>query len=171
MPATVTANQNAIQPPTGGFAHNVKAAFGKYTYGAAPSANDLANLCKIPKNALVIDGFLMTDDIDTGTEALEIDVGWTANGGAQTDGVRTNDTTFWTNDGYQAVPAGFVDSGVLTGDAIVDTAPVGQNRRQFQLKTGPKFFTEETQVQAKITAAANAGGTGTVYVVVYYIII
>lgn len=169
--ATVTANQNALQPPTGGFAHTLKVAYGKYTYGAAPSANDLGNLCKLPKNALVIDGFLMTDDIDTGTETLEIDVGWTANGGAQTDGVKTNDGTTWTNAGYQAVSAGFVDSGVLSGDAILDLAPAGQNRRPFQLKTGPLFFSEETQVQAKITAAANAGGTGTVYVVVHYIMV
>lgn len=169
--ATVTANQNALQPPTGGFHGNLKVAYGVYTYGAAPSANDLANLFKLPKNALVIDGFLMTDDIDTGTETLEIDVGWTANGGAQTDGIKTNDGTSWTNAGYQAVSAGFVDSGVLTGDAVTDLSPVGQNRRPFQLKTGPKFFSEETQVQAKITAAANAGGTGTVYVVAYYIMV
>jgi hypothetical protein len=169
--AIVTANQNALQPATGGFHGNLKVAYGKYTYAAAPSANDLANLFKLPKNALVVGGYLMTDDIDTGTEALEIDVGWTANGGASTDSVRTNDGTTWTNDGYQAVSAGFVDSGVLTGDAITDLAPAGQNYRPFQLKTGPKFFTEETQVQAKITAAANAGGTGTVYVVAHYILI
>ena len=169
--ATVTANQNALQPATGGFAGNVKAAFGVYTYATAPSANDLINLFVLPKNSLVIGGHLMTDDIDTGTEALEIDIGFTANGGASTDGPRTNDGTLWQNAASSASATAFVDSGVLTGDAITDLMKAGVNFRPFQLATGPKFLSEETQVQAKITAAANAGGTGTVYVVAYYVMV
>ena len=36
--------------------------------------------------------------------------------------------------------------------------------------TGPQAFTAETTVQGVCNAAANAGGTGNITVVVYYII-
>lgn len=170
--ATVSTNQysNAV-PATHGLSMSVKAAFGKYTYSAAPSANDLANMFKLPKNCLVLWGFMATDDIDTGTEALEIDVGFTANGGGAAT-LTTADGTTWTNNNSGSASAtAFIDSGVLTGDTVTDLM-AGMNWRPFQgIKTGPMFFSEETICQAKITAAANAGGTGTVYVVAFYVVL
>lgn len=171
--ATVSSNQYSNSVPAGHGLHgNVKAWFGKYTYSSAPSANDLLNICKVPKNALVLFGYLATDDIDTGTETLEIDVGFTANGGGAAT-LTTSDGTTWTNynDGA-ADAAGFVNSGVLTGDAIAtDLIPAGANWRPIIMPTGPRFFSEETTVQCKIVAAANAGGTGTVYVVLFGIVL
>lgn len=170
--ATVNSNQYSNAVPAGHGLHmNVKAAFGKYTYSAAPSANDLANMFKLPKNCLVLWGFMATDDIDTGTEALEIDVGFTANGGGAAT-LKTSDGTTWTNnnDGSASATA-FIDSGVLTGDTVTDLM-AGMNWRPFQgIKTGPMFFSEETVCQAKITAAANSGGTGTVYVCAFYVVL
>lgn len=170
--ATVSTNQysNAV-PATHGLSMSVKAAFGKYTYAAAPSANDLANMFKLPKNCLVLWGFMATDDIDTGTEALEIDVGFTANGGGAAT-LTTADGTTWTNNNSGSASAtAFIDSGVLTGDTVTDLM-AGMNWRPFQgVKTGPMFFSEETVCQAKITAAANSGGTGTVYVVAFYVVL
>lgn len=169
--ATVAANQYTYGVPPGhGLAGTVKASFGKYTYSVAPSANDLANLCKLPKNSLVLWGFMATDDIDTGTEALEIDVGFTANGGGAATLTDSTGTTWTNNNSGSASATAFVDSGVLTGDVITDLMPVGMNWRPFKgIATGPMFFSEETLVQAKITAAAQAGGTGTVYVVAFYL--
>lgn len=170
--ATVSTNQYSYAVPAGHGLHmNVKAAFGKYTYAAAPSANDLANMFKLPKNCLVLWGFLATDDIDTGTEALEIDVGFTANGGGAAT-LTTSDGTTWTNNNSGSASAtAFVDSGVLTGDTVTDLM-AGMNWRPFQgVKTGPMFFSEETVCQAKITAAANSGGTGTVYVCAFYVVL
>lgn len=170
--ATVSSNQYTYAQPAGHGLHmNVKAAFGKYTYSAAPSANDLANLCKLPKNCLVLWGFMATDDIDTGTEALEIDIGFTANGGGAATFTDSTGTTWTNNNSGVAAAAGFVDSGVLTGDTVTDLM-AGMNWRPFQgVKTGPMYFSEETVVQAKITAAANAGGTGTVSVCVFYVVL
>lgn len=170
--ATVASNQHTYaQPAAHGLHMNVKAAFGKYTYSAAPSANDLANLCKIPKNSLVLWGFLATDDIDTGTETLEVDVGFTANGGSTATVTDSTGTTWTNNNSGSASATAFVDSGVLTGDTVTDLI-AGMNWRPFQgVKTGPMFFSEETTVQAKITAAAAAGGTGTISVVVFYVVL
>ena len=65
----------------------------------------------------------------------------------------------------------FIASGVLTGDTITDLL-AGMNYRVVQgVKAGPMFFSEETVVQAKITAAANAGGTGTIFVALYGIVL
>jgi hypothetical protein len=160
-----------MQPPRHSMAGLVHASFGVYTYGAAPSANDLANMCKLPKNSLVLWGFMATDDIDTGTEALEIDLGFTANGGGAAT-LTGHDGTTWTNNNSGSASAtAFIDSGVLTGDTVTDLM-AGMNWRPLQgIKTGPMFFSEETVVQAKITAAANAGGTGTVYVLMLYIML
>jgi hypothetical protein len=163
--ATVTSNQNAMQPATHGLSGNVKAWWGKYTYGTAPSQNDLFNICKLPKNSLALMGWVMTDDIDTGTEALDIDIGWTANGGASAT-FTDNGGTIWTNAAGSGDDDGLVNGGVFTGDAITDLMAAGMNMRPFLFGTGPKYFSEETQIQGKIVAAANAGGTGTVYVLI-----
>lgn len=170
--ATVSTNQYSYAQPAGHGLHmNCKVAFGKYTYSAAPSANDLANMFKLPKNCLVVWGFMATDDIDTGTEALEIDIGFTANGGGAAT-LTTSDGTTWTNNNSGSASAtAFVDSGVLTGDTVTDLM-AGMNWRPFQgVKTGPMFFSEETVCQAKITAAANSGGTGTLYVCAFYVVL
>lgn len=169
--ATVSSNQYTYaQPATHGAHGNVKAWWGKYTYSAAPSTNDLANMFKLPKNCLTLWGFVATDDIDTGTETLDIDVGFTANGGASATLTDSNGVT-WTNAASSADAVGFVNGGVFTGDAITDLAPAGTNWRPFMHGTGPKFFSEETVVQAKITAAANAGGTGTIYVLIFGVVL
>lgn len=163
--ATVTSNQNAMVPPGHGLGGTLKAWWGSYTYSSAPSANDLFNICKMPKNSLALWGFLCTSDIDTGTETLDIDVGWTANGGGSATFIDNGGTT-WTNAAASADDDGFVNGGVFTGDAITDLMAQGMNFRPFLFGTGPKFFSEETQIQGKIVAAANAGGTGTVYVLI-----
>lgn len=170
--ATVTTNQFTYGVPAGhGLSGNVKAWFGKYTYTAAASANDLISLFNLPKNCLTLWGFVATDDIDTGTEALDIDIGFTANGGGAAT-LTVSDTTTWTNaNSGVADPDGFVNGGVFTGDAITDLAPAGTNWRPFMHETGPKYFSEETLVQAKIIAAANAGGTGTVYVCIFGVVL
>lgn len=169
--ATVSTNQYSNSVPAGhGLQGNVKAWFGKYTYTSAPSTNDLINLCKLPKNCLTLWGFVATDDIDTGTETLDIDIGFTANGGSSAT-LTISDGTTYTNTASSADAAGFVNGGVFTGDAITDLKAAGTNWRPFMHETGPKFFSEETVVQAKIIAAANAGGTGTVYVCIFGIVL
>ncbi len=163
--ATVTSNQNALTPAGHGLAGNIKAWWGTYTYASAPSADDLFNICKLPKNALALVGWVMTDDIDTGTETLDIDIGWTANGGGSATFVDVGGTT-WTNAASTADDDGLLNGGVFTGDAITDLKASGWNMKPFLFGAGPKFFSEETQIQGKIVAGANSGGTGTVYVLI-----
>jgi hypothetical protein len=101
----------------------------------------------------VVGGWLMGDDIDTGTEALDIDIGWEANGVDAAD------------------PDGFGNMGVLNGATVTNVIPVAGIFRLLQgvlLADGPKTFNAETIISGLVNAPANAGGVGTLTLVVLY---
>lgn len=153
--ATLTATRAAANFPVAGhgFGGNLKVAYGTYELAANPSAADVIRFCRVPKGATVVGGWLMGDDIDTGTEALDIDVGWEANGVDAAD------------------PDGFGNMGVLNGATVANVIPVAGIFRLLQgvlLADGPKTFGAETIISGLVNAAANAGGTGTLTVVVLY---
>lgn len=127
-------------------------AYGSYTLAANPTAADILKLCKLPAGAVVLGGWLRGQDIDTGTAALDIDVGWAANGAEAAD------------------PDGFGNFGVLNGTAVTNYLPEGGFLIPLHgtLAAGPASFTRETTVQCVFNAPANAGGTGVVSVVVFY---
>lgn len=129
-------------------------AYGTYEIGAAVEDGDIFEMCRVPAGAVVIDGFVRGDDIDTGTETLDMDIGWAANGSDAAD------------------PDGFGNLGVWSGDAVTDVRPEVQIWYPFNgvLKDGPKTFVNETVIQLEANAASNAGHTGTVYVGVYYLV-
>lgn len=156
--ATLTATRAASTFPVykGGGAGNLSVAYGTYELGTAPSANDVIEFCRVPKGAVVLGGWLYGDDIDTGTEALEIDVGYAANGVDSAD------------------PDAFLNSGVITGDAFATgnvSNVAGICYPLFGvLKDGPLTLSAETVITGTVIAAANAGGTGTVSVVIHYVV-
>lgn len=128
------------------------AAYGSYSVAANVEDGDIFELCKLPAGAVVVGGAFYTSDMDTGTEALDIDLGWAANGSEAAD------------------PDGFVNSGVLTGDAVTDLVAAGSNYRPFPMASGPLAFTNETVVQAEANVAAATFAAGTIYAVVYYVV-
>ena len=130
----------------------VKAAYGTITVDASTEDGDIFQICKLPAGATVIGGWLMAGDGDTGTEALDIDIGWAANGVDAAD------------------PNGFGDLGTWTGDAS-KTAPTG-NYFHFAgvlQSVGPKTFTVETIIQAETNTAAGTGAAMELTAVVLYI--
>jgi hypothetical protein len=151
MATVLTAQADPNYPvykPEGGLAFG----YGVYEIATALSKDDLVSLFYLP-TCRVTSGFLRADDLDTGTEAMEIDIGHTGHGSVSAD------------------PDAFLNSGVITGDAIAGIKPEVQIYIPFNgvLKDGPHVVTAEALVQAKIVAAANAGGTGTMYVGAYYL--
>ena len=85
------------QPAPGtGSGGDVKALVGEITFATAPSSSDVIYMFKAPAGFTPLYGWLMGDDIDTGTEALELDVGIT--GDAQK----------------------YLNSGVISGDTIAN---------------------------------------------------
>ena len=147
--ATGRAHKSLIGSP------GVQSACGVFTITTALAANDVIQMLRIPAGATVLGGYLRANDIDTGTEALDIDIGWAANGVDSAD------------------EDGFGNLGVWTGDVITDLRP--EAGVYFPLggvlnSTGPKTFTVETVIQLDVNAGANAGGTGSIWVVVDYVI-
>lgn len=127
-------------------------AWGEYDIAANVEDGDIFELCRLPAGAVVVGGAFWATDLDTGTEALDIDIGWAANGTEAAD------------------PDGFVNTGVLTGDAITDLLAAGNNYRPFVMSSGPISFSAETVVQAEANVAAATFATGTIYVSVYYVV-
>jgi len=129
-------------------------AWGYFSIATALAQNDTVRLCKLPAGATVIGGFFQGADIDTGTEALDIDIGWEANG---TDAADTD---------------GFGNLGTLDGDAVSMFRPVAGLYYPFIniiQDNGYKTFAAETYVTALCNTAANAGGTGMIKVVVLFV--
>jgi hypothetical protein len=134
------ANTNSVQheqlaPQNGA----LLSCWGTREIATANTINDTITFFTIPAGTTVHGGWLRGDDLDTGTEAIEIDIG----------------------DASSATR--FLDSGVITGDAITGTKPeVGIATPLFgTLKDGPYTYTADTNIIGTITAAAAAGGTGT----------
>jgi hypothetical protein len=153
--ATLTAARaHANFPVAGhGFGGNLKIAWGTYTLAANPTAADIIRFCRLPAYATVVGGVFYGADIDTGTETLDIDIGWEDNGTDAAD------------------PDGFGNFGVLSGDVITELIPVAGIWRPLQgvlLTAGPKTFAAETIISGTVVAAAATGGTGVLSVNVYY---
>lgn len=138
-----------FSPPQG--SGTVCAAWGTYSVAANVEDGDIFKLCKLPK-CIVIGGAFWASDMDTGTAALDIDIGYAANGVEVAD------------------PDAFVNAGVLTGAAITDLIPAGVNYRPFAMPAGPVTLSAETTVQAEANVAAATFAAGTIYVVVYYLV-
>jgi hypothetical protein len=124
-------------------AANCIVARGTKTFTVAPSANDVLEFCKIPAGHTLLLMALYGADLDTGTEALEIDVGIT--------GTTTK----------------YLNSGVITGDVITDLKP--EAGIYYPIFKGlPEDITTDTTIIGTVTAAANAGGTGILTLLAWY---
>ena len=137
-------NKNPYKPMQG----ETAVAWGLMDITVAQSATDTITWFVLPQDAVVIDGWLRGDDIDTGTETYELDIG------------NASDT-----DKY-------LDSGVLDGDAVTGTKPETGIRRQLGgtlITTGfPSALTAEETVLGTVVAAANGGGTGQLGLWMFY---
>lgn len=157
---TLTAARAATTFPVSKYsgAGVLQAAYGSYTLAANPTAADIIQFCRLPAGAVVLGGELRGEDIDTGTEALDIDIGWPANGG--------------TGVGATADPDGFGNFGVITGDAVTEWKPEVSIFMPLNgtLKSGPVTFDAETIIQGVVNAAANAGGTGVLWLVIWFVV-
>lgn len=144
--ANVNSVQKAAKVSQGGSAANLNVAWGTYEIATALSADDTITFFELPAGATVVGGYLMGDDLDTGIEALEIDIG------------DSGDTDR------------FLNSGVLTGDAVTGIKPeAGIWLPVFgTLKDGPHTYSSATDVIGTVVAAATTGGTGTITLVLFY---
>jgi len=142
--ATILSNQYAGVIPGEGSGGSLKVLFGSHTFAVAPGAADVVKMFVIPAGFTPLFGWLQGADIDSGTEALELDVGV------------TGDTTKYLN------------SGVITGDTIANekiTVGIKIPLQEDLMTVKPTQVTANTDCIVTVTAAAAAGGTGVITVV------
>ena len=148
--ATVSADRASATLPVPGTGV-LRVAHGTYEHASNLAASTIIEYCRIPKGAVVVGGWWGGDDLDTGTEELDIDIGWADNG---VDGVDTD---------------GFGNLDVITGDPSVHVSVGTWYPLQGKLlENGPLTFNEETVLQAVVNVDAATGGTGTTSMIVYY---
>jgi len=140
---------SGVPQPGAGMAGNAKILFGSHTLATNLAINSTVNMFTMPKGFTPILGWLHGADLDTGTEALELDVGITGD-----------------VDKY-------LNSGVITGDPfaagnISNLAAGGIIYALNQDLCGvvPTVLTVDTDVILTFTAAAAAGGTGVISVTI-----
>jgi hypothetical protein len=147
--ATLTGSRGAATVPATLFAGSgvVQAAYGSYTLAANPTIADVIEFCRVPAGSVILGGWFRGEDIDTGTETLDIDIGTSAD------------------------PDAFGNFGVLTGDATTDVKPEASILYTLNgtLKSGPVSVSSETVIIGTVNAVANAGGTGVLWVCVLYV--
>lgn len=142
---------------------NIKcSAWGTIAVAANPVAADIYQMCWLPAGARVLDCMVRAGDIDTGTEALDMDLGWAANGGSGT---------------YDAAdPDGLGNYGVWEGDAF---ATGNISRVAGNVFTGAgaflglgvfPTFTRNTLIQFVCNVTANSFTAGQLSVVVDYVV-
>lgn len=153
-----------------GYATNTAAVWGYYNVAANVEDGDIFELVKTPRMFLCLGGWVSMADMDTGTEALDIDFGWAANGTTS----QATHTTPWSevlsDAGYEADPDGLVNSGVLSGDGVTDLFAAGVNYRPIILPT-PKLFIHPTTIQAEANVAAATFAAGRMTVVLQGVIL
>lgn len=130
-----------------------------YEFAANPSNGDIVQCGWLPAGAKVVGGFIYATDLDTGTETLDIDFGWAANGGSGTYDAADSD--------------GLGNFGVWNGDAFA-TGNLWNIAGQCWILAGIlatgvfPSFTKDTRLQLLVNAAANATGTGKLCGTVFY---
>lgn len=143
-------------------ADDLKVAYGTYAVTANPTAGDIYEMCWLPAGAKILGGFVISGDIDTGTEALDIDLGWAANGGSGT---------------YDAAdPDGLGNFGVWNGDAFA-TGNINRVATNHMFLGGDAlvagifpYFTKKTKIQYVCNVTANAFTACSLSVVIFYVV-
>lgn len=128
-------------------------AYGTYSITAAVEDGDIFEMCRVPAGATVLGGYIQSGDLDTGTEALDMMIGWAANGDEVAD------------------PNGFAVADVFTGDVTENYGGAGNLRflGGVLATAGPKTFNEETLIQVEVNTAANVWANGYITLVVQYV--
>ena len=144
MASTFYSDQYYKPIPGTGAGGDLKVLVGSYTFASITIVNDVVHMFTIPVGFTPLFGWLVGDDLDTGTEELEIDVGV------------VGDTTK------------YLDSGVISGDTIANekiTVGIKIPLVEDLMTVTPTQVATEVDCIATITAAAQATGTGTITVI------
>lgn len=154
---TYTTSRAASTYPIAGAGRQgvAQVAVGVYDYASNLAAASIIEFCRLPAGACVYGGYVQASDLDTnGTEELDFDIGWAANGTDAAD------------------PDGFGNFGTLTGDASVHLPVAGlwMPFANIIQDVGFKVFAAPTTIIGTINTDAATFTAGRMKVVVNYLV-
>jgi hypothetical protein len=172
--ATFTADRAAstFGAQTHGYGSTLAAAWGKITISANPADGDIYEMCYTPSGGdgfVALGGHFSAADLDTGTETLDIDLGWAANGSSSAATKVMPWGEEMTDSGQAASTAGLGNLGVLSGDAVTNYI-AGATHRPILLAT-PLWFAQPTKIQLEANAASATFASGDASILLYGIIV
>lgn len=152
-----------------GWAQDLKRAWGTYEYGSAVTvvAADTIIMCKLPKGAMIVGGYLQGDQIDSqsvGSFGLSINIGLDKavvlpSGTTVTSASTSNALASQWSLGPDAAV-----SSTYKPDNAVRNVPLGS----LLLTEGPLLTTDETNVYITVRASATGLTTGSLNLLVDY---
>lgn len=158
---TFTATNAASGKPVSGhgFAGTKKTAYGSISVTTNPLANDVYELCRLPKGAVVIGGEFFGSALEAATTAartLDLDLGYPDNGSDSAD------------------TDAFGNFGSISPYAVTGYKPEATGFRYplagVLFTTGPKTLAAETIVQVTCVASATTFTSGILGCVIDYIV-
>lgn len=154
-----------------GWAGDLKRVWGTYTYGGAATivATDTIVLCKLPKGAMIVGGYLQGDQIDSqsvGSFGLSINIGLDkavtiVNTGVSVTAASTSNALA---SQWSLGPDAAVNS-TYKPDNAVRNVPLGS----LLLTDGPLLTSDETNVYVTVRASATGITTGELTLLVDYV--
>lgn len=155
MTTTFTATRGAatFQATQSHIAGTLCQAWGTIALSTNVVNGDIWRMCWVPRGATVTGGYILMEDIDTGAEAVDLAIGWAANGDEIAD------------------PDGLLLDHVFTGDISVhlDVASSKVFFGGVLTGAGPKTFNAKTLIQVEANTAATTFAAGQMTVVVDYL--
>lgn len=130
-------------------------AWGTYAVAANVEDGDIFEMCKVPAGATITGGYILCEDMDTGTEALDLMVGWAANGSDAADPNGLSLAHTYTGD-------------ITAGEAHIDKVGTMLFFGGVITAAGPKTLVNETTIQVEANTAAATFAAGQMTVVVWY---
>jgi hypothetical protein len=137
---------------------------GYYDIAANVEDGDIFEMVKVPAGFLLVGGHLAAADLDTGTEALDLDLGWAANGTASAATLALPWGESYADSGNAASATGIINGAVFSGDGVTDVFAAGVNWRPIILPTA-LWFAAPTMIQVEANAAAATFAAGRLSVV------
>lgn len=155
--ATLTATNASATKPVGGhgYAGSAKRAISTYSVTASLPAATLIRMVRLPKGAIVTGGQFFGSVIEVTVQTLDIDVGYESNG---------TDT---------ADPDAFGNFGTLNGTAVAGVKPetgYSYPLAGVLLTAGPKTLAAETIIGLTVNASATTWTSGTLGLIVDYVL-
>lgn len=156
-----------VPSASSGWAQDLKRAWGTIEVTTKPATSDTYVMCKLPKGALIVGGYLQGDKIDSsgsGSACMTVNIGVDA---AITTATGTSVTTASTSNALASAWALGPDAAAVTGykpDADVRNLPLGS-----LLQTdGPLLVSDECNVIVKAANGACGFTSGTMTLLVDY---